>query len=47
LEAKERPSALPSDTPTQLILEAELDTALKHSVGDSKTSDGTQRPEKG
>jgi signal transduction histidine kinase len=47
LEAKERPSILPSDTPTQLILEAELDTALKHSVGDSKTSDGTQRPEKG
>ncbi len=47
LEGKERPSVLPSDIPTQLTLVAELDTALEHGVEDSKTGNGTQRPEKG
>jgi signal transduction histidine kinase len=47
LEAKERQSALHPEIPTQRTLVAELDTALKDNVGDSKTSDGTQRPEKG
>jgi len=47
LEAKERPSALPSDISTQLTLVAELDTALEDGVEDSKTGNGTQRPEKG
>jgi hypothetical protein len=41
LEAKERPPALRSDIPTQVTLVAELDTALKHGVEDSKTGNGT------